>query len=162
MPKRLQNRLYLGYPLRTLKNTIFDVKTSPKWTPKISDFLKKSHKNSRYHGLWSKMPLGSLQEPAKSLQDPPKSLQEPPKSLPRGAQEPSRGTCVRCQVSNMRCAHLLRGCLVCKCQQESQTGVRCQALGVQCQVPGVKCQVPGARCEVSGARCQVSAVRCQV
>ena len=77
MQKRLQNQLYVGYPLGTLKNTIFDVKTSPRWTPKISDFFQKSSKNSTYHGLWSKMPLGSLQEP--------------PKSLARAVQEPSRG-----------------------------------------------------------------------
>ena len=87
MPKRLHNRLYLGYPLRTLKNTIFDVKTSPRWRPKISDFFQKSSKNATYHGLWSKMPLGSLQEPAKSLpgpsQEPFKGPQEAPCSLPK-------------------------------------------------------------------------------
>ena len=83
MPKRLQNRLYLGYPLGTLKNTIFDVKTSPRWTPKISDFFHKSSKNSRFHGLGSKMPLGSL----KSL---PRACQEPPGSLPRAVLGPSK------------------------------------------------------------------------
>ena len=57
MPKRLENQLYLGCPLGTPKNTIFDVKTSPRWTPKISDFFKKAFKNASYHGLWSKMPL---------------------------------------------------------------------------------------------------------
>jgi len=57
MQKRFQNQLYVGNPLGTLKNTIFDVKTSPRWTPKISDFFKKSFKNASYHGLWSKMPL---------------------------------------------------------------------------------------------------------
>ena len=77
MPKRFQNRYDLGYPLGTPKNTIFDVKTSPRWLPKISDFFQKSCKNSSYDGLWSKMPLGSLQEPAKSL--------------PRAVPEPSRG-----------------------------------------------------------------------
>ena len=46
MPKRLENQLYLGYPLGTPKNTIFDVKTSPRWTPKISDFFKKIVKKS--------------------------------------------------------------------------------------------------------------------
>ena len=110
MQKRLQNQLYVGYPLGTLKNTIFDVKTSPRRTPKISDFFQKSSKNATYDGLWSKMPLGSLQEPAKSLpgpsqepfkgpQEAPKSLQEAPCSLPRavskapkGVRELSRGT----------------------------------------------------------------------
>ena len=85
MQKRLQNQLYVGYPLGTLKNTIFHVKTSPRWTTKISDFFQKSYKNSSYHGLWSKMPLGSLQEPPKSL---PRASQEPPKSLPRDVPEP--------------------------------------------------------------------------
>ena len=105
MPKRLQNRLYLGYPLGILKNTIFDVKTSPRWTPKISDFFQKSSKNASYHGLWSKMPLGSLQEPAKSLpgasqepfkslQETPKSLQEAPCSLPRVVSEAPTRCCL--------------------------------------------------------------------
>ncbi len=80
MPKRLQNQLYVGYPLGTLKNTIFDVKTSPSWTPKISDFFQKSSKNSTYHGLWSKMPLGSLQKPPKSLPRAVQGPQEAPKS----------------------------------------------------------------------------------
>ena len=115
--------------------------------PKFPISFQKSSKNPSSYGLWPKIPLRSLPEASKTL--------------PRGAQEPSRGTCVRCQVSSMRCAQL-RGCLVCKYQRESQTGVRCQASGVQCQVPGVKCQVPGARCQVSGVRCQVSGVRCQV
>ena len=103
MPKRLQNQLYVGYPLGALKNTIFDVKTSPRRTPKISIFFQKSTKKSRFYGLWSKMPLGSLQEPPKSLprasqepfqgpQEAPKSTQEPSQKLPRGVQEPSRGT----------------------------------------------------------------------
>ena len=96
--KRLQNQLYVGYPLGTLKNTIFDVKTSPRWGPKISNFFQKSTKNATYHGLCSKKPLGSLQEPAKSLpgpsqepfkglQEAPKSLQEAPCSLPRVVSE---------------------------------------------------------------------------
>ena len=75
MPKRLENQLYLGYPLGTPKNTILDVKTSPRWTPKISDFFQKSSENYSYYGLWSKMPP-----------------QEPTKSLPRAIQGPSRGT----------------------------------------------------------------------
>ena len=98
MPKRFQKRLYVGYPLGTLKSTIFDVKTSPRWTPKISDFFQKSSKNASYHGLWSKIPLGSLQEPAKSLpgasQEPfkgppeaPKFLQDAPCSLPSAVSE---------------------------------------------------------------------------
>ena len=103
MPKRFQNQLYLGYPLGPLKNTIFDVKTSPRWTPKISNFFQKSYTTSSFFVLWSLMPLGSLQEPPKSLprasQEPfqdseeaPKSTQEPSRKLPRGVQEPSRGT----------------------------------------------------------------------
>ena len=48
--------------------------------PQIFKFFQKSTKNSSYDGLWSKMPLGSLQEPAKSL---PRASQEPPRSRPR-------------------------------------------------------------------------------
>ena len=97
-------------------------------------FFQKSSKNASYHGLWSKMPLGSLQEPAKSLpgasqepfkgpQEAPKSLQEAPCSLLRAVSEaPKRPvSCSRCQVS-----------------------------GVRCQVPGARCQVPSVRCQVSG------------
>ena len=137
MPKRLQNRLYLGYPLGTLKNTIFDVKTSPRWTPKISDFFQKSSKNASYHGLWSKMPLGSLQEPPKSLQgasqEPFKGPQEAPKSLQEAANS------------------LLRA--VSEAPKRPVPCSRCQVSGVRCQVSGVRCQVPGARCQVSGVRC---------
>ena len=103
MPKRLQNLLRLGCPLGTPKNTIFDVKTSPRWLPKISDFFQKSSKNSSYDGLWSKMSLGSLQKPAKSFpgasQEPSQSpqealhsLQEPPVRPPRGLQDPALQT----------------------------------------------------------------------
>ena len=87
MQKRLQNQLHVACPLGTLKNTIFDVKTSPRWTPKISVFFQKSSKNATYHGLWSKMPLGSLQEPAKSL---PGASQNPFQGPSRGTQVPSR------------------------------------------------------------------------
>ena len=97
MPKRLQNQLYVGYPLGTLKNTIFDVKTSPRWTPKISVFFQKSTKKSSFYGLWSKMPLGSLQEPPKSLPRAPKSRSRAlkrhpraPKSRLRSSQEASK------------------------------------------------------------------------
>ena len=97
MPKRLQNQLYVGYPLGTLKNTIFDVKTSPRRTPKISIFFQKSTKKSSFYGLWSKMPLGSLQEPPKSLPRAPKSRSRAlkrhpraPKSRLRSSQEASK------------------------------------------------------------------------
>ena len=78
IPKRLQKQLYDGYPLGTLKNTIFDVKMPPRWTPQISDFFQKSIKKSSYFAFWSKMPLGDLQEL--------------PKSHPRASQEPSKGS----------------------------------------------------------------------
>ena len=96
MQKRLQNQLYVGYPLGTLKNTIFDVKTSPRWTPKISDFFQKTYKNPTYDGLWSKMPLRSLQEP-------PKTLPRASKSHPRASQGRPR-TLKRhlCQVSGVK------------------------------------------------------------
>ena len=63
-------------------------------------FFQKSSKSASYHGLWSKMLLGSLQEPAKSLpgasqlQGPSRSTQvpsrrslQPPKRRLRGAQK---------------------------------------------------------------------------
>ena len=85
----------------------------PSWNPKKYDFgsqnvakmdaqififFPKSSKNVSYHGLWSKIPLGSLQEPAKSLpeasQEPfqgpreaPKFLQDAPCSLPSAVSE---------------------------------------------------------------------------
>ena len=125
MPKRLQNQLYVGYPLGALKNTIFEVKTSPRWTPKISDFFQKSLKNCTYHGLCSKMPLGSLQEPAKSLpgasQEPFNGPQEAPKSLPEAP-------------------YSLLGAF-------SEAPKR--------PVPCSRCSMSGARYQVSGARCQV-------
>ena len=54
--------------------------------------------NASYHNLWSKIPLGSLQEPAKSLpeasqepfkgpQEAPKFLQDAPCSLPSAVSE---------------------------------------------------------------------------
>ena len=103
MPKLLQNLFYVGYPFGTLKNTFLHVKTSPRWTPTISDFFQKSFKNASYHGLWSKIPVGSLQEPAQSLpgasqkpfkgpQEAPKFLQDAPCSLPSAVSEaPKRG-----------------------------------------------------------------------
>ena len=79
--------------------------------PQIFNFFQKSPKNSSYDGLWSKMPLGSLQEPAKSLprasQEPPQSpqealdsLQEPPFRPPRAFQEPALQTCLQSWTDN--------------------------------------------------------------
>ena len=104
MQKRLQNQLYVGYPLGTLKNTILDVKTSPRWRPKISNFFQKSSKNASYHGLWSKMPLGSLQEPAKSL---PRASQEPSQS-PQEALHSLEEPPIRPQAGSMSLATLDR------------------------------------------------------
>ena len=87
MPKRLQNELYVGNPLGTLKNTIFDVKTSPRWTPKISDFFKRSSKNPSSYGLWPKMPLRGFQEASKTLPRASKSHPRASKSRPRASQE---------------------------------------------------------------------------
>ena len=95
---RCQNAFKISFILDTLlepsKNRIFDGKKSPRWTHKFPFFLcrfKKSSKNASYDGLWSKMPLGSLQEPAKSLpgpsQEPFKSPQEAPCCLPRAVSE---------------------------------------------------------------------------
>ena len=86
MPKRLQNQLRFGYTFVTSKNAIFDPKTSPRWLPKISDIFQKSIKIISYDGLWSKLPLGSLQEPAKSL---PRAVPEPSRS----PSQPSEASC---------------------------------------------------------------------
>ena len=48
--------------------------------PQNLRFFQQSLTNSSYDGLWSKMPLGSLQKPAKGL---PRASQEPTKSRPR-------------------------------------------------------------------------------
>ena len=111
MQKRLQNQLYVGYPLGTLKNTILDVKTSPRWTTKISEFFQQSSKNSSYYGLWSKMPLGSLQEPPKSLPravpDPSRCFPEPSRSCHSGLKNSptslKRVTSESCRFKHLRC-----------------------------------------------------------
>ena len=63
--------------------------------PKFPIFFKNRFKNATYHGLWSKMPLGSLQEPAKSLpgasQEPFKAPQEAPKGCKEPSQRPQKG-----------------------------------------------------------------------
>ena len=82
MPKRLQNQLYVGYPLGTLKNTIFDVKTSPRRAPKISDFFKNRPKMLPMTVFGPRC----LLEASKSL---PRASQEPPKSRPRALKRPS-------------------------------------------------------------------------
>ena len=83
MPKRLQNQLYLGYPLGTLKNTIFDVKTSPRWAHKISNFCQKSVKILAVTAFGPR----NLLEASKSL---PRAFQEASQSLPTSIPEPSR------------------------------------------------------------------------
>ena len=97
MPKRLENQLYLGYPLGTPKNTISDLKTSPRWTPKISDFFQKTSKNPSSDGLWPKMPLRSLPAASKTLPRASKSQPRASQEAPKSPQEaPVSG--VRCQV----------------------------------------------------------------
>ena len=86
MPKRFQNQLYLGYPLGTLKNTIFDVKTSPRWTPKISVFFvfKNRQKILALTVFGPRCLLEASKRPPRPSQEPPRATQEPP----RAAQEP--------------------------------------------------------------------------
>ena len=91
MPKRLQNQLYVGYPLGTLKNTIFDVKTSPRWTPKISVIFTRRPQilaitvfGPRCLLETSKSLPRASQELSKGPQEAPKSLQEAPMQPPRG------------------------------------------------------------------------------
>ena len=89
MPKCLLNRLRLGYPLASPKNTIFDHKRPPRWSPEISDFFQKSSKNRWWYCLLCQMPFESLQEP---LQSRPWALKRPSrafKSLPLDSQEVS-------------------------------------------------------------------------
>ena len=91
MPKRLEYQLYVGYPLGTPQNTIFDVKTSPRWTPKIWIFVQKSLKKILAITVFGprclleaikSLPKAS-QEPSKGPQEPAKSLQEAPMQSPR-------------------------------------------------------------------------------
>ena len=103
--KRLQNQFYVGYLLGTPKNTILDVKTSPRWDPKISNFCQKSVKNSSCYGLSSKMPVRSPREPSQSL---PRTSHSLPTSVPeasRSNQEPSRSRI----CSKFRSARLVPG-----------------------------------------------------
>ena len=81
--KRLQNQLCVGYPPGPPEFTILDVKTSPRWAPKISNFCQKSVKNSSCYGLWSKMPL-------EASKNPPRAFQEASQSLPTSVPEPSK------------------------------------------------------------------------
>ena len=140
--------------------------------PKFHIFLQKSFENASYHGLWSKMPLGSLQEPAKSLpgasQEPFKDPQEHPRAfnkLHAASCEPSqsRKNPKRKQATIGTRAGTNR-CLLACVSDFQVPGVRCQVPGIRCQVPGVrcKCQVPGVKCQMPGARCQVSGVKCEV
>ena len=84
--------------------------------PQNFRFFQKSSKNSSYDGLWSKMPLGSLQEPAKSLprasQEPSQSpqealhsLQEPPVGPPRRLQGPALQTFLDSLIENKTCMY---------------------------------------------------------
>ena len=54
--------------------------------PQNLNFFQKSIKILSYDGLWSKMPLGSLQKPAKSL---PRAVPEPSRS----PSQPSEASC---------------------------------------------------------------------
>ena len=83
MQKRLQNQLYVGYPLGTLKNTILDVKTSPRWRPKISNFFQNRPKMLAITVFGPRC----LLEASKSL---PRAFQEASHSLPTSVPEPSR------------------------------------------------------------------------
>ena len=98
--------------------------------PQNLRFFKESLRICSYHGLWSKMPLGSLQEPAKSLpgasqepfkgsQEAPKGLEEAPCSLLRAVSELQK---TETQASNdwyqllvpsIACLHAFR---ILKCQ----------------------------------------------
>ena len=99
MPKRLQNRLRLGYPLGAPKNTIFDVQTSPRWLPKVSNFFENRLQlvamtvfGPRCLLEASKSLPRASQEPSQSPQEALHSLQEPPVRPPRGLQEPALQT----------------------------------------------------------------------
>ena len=83
MPKRLQNQLRLGYSLGTPKNTICDVKTSPRWLPKISVFFKNRLKIVAMTVFGPRC----LLEASKNLL---RASQEPPKSRPRALERPSK------------------------------------------------------------------------
>ena len=97
MPKRLQNQLYVGYPLGTLKNTIFDVKTSPRRAPKISDFFKNRPKMLPMTVFGPRCLLEASKSLPRASRDPPKSRSRAlkkhpaaPKSRLRSSQEVSK------------------------------------------------------------------------
>ena len=122
MPKRFENQLYLGYPLGTPKNTVFDIKTSPRWTPQISDFFKKSSKNPSSGGLGPNLPLRGLQEASKTLPRASKSHPRASQEAPKSPQEaPDSG-------------------LTWEPPELKVPGVRCLVSSMRCQVPGVRCQ----------------------
>ena len=90
MPKCLLNRLRLGYPLANPKNTIFEHKKPPRWSPEISDFFKNRLKIvddtafcARCLLKASKSLSRAVPEPSRTLQN----LQEPPFRLPRNLRE---------------------------------------------------------------------------
>ena len=97
MPKRLQNRLYLGYPLGTLKNTIFDVKTSPRWMPKILIFFQNRLRMLAITVFRPRCRFGASKSLPRASRDPPKSCSKALKKHPRAfkklhaaSQEPSQ------------------------------------------------------------------------
>ena len=137
MQKRLQNQLYVGFPLGTLKNMIVDVKTSPKLTPKISEVFQKSRKNDGPHGLWSKMsfgnhqvsaksPPGHSQEPFNEFQKASKNLHLPPCRLPRPSQSFPRIVHLTSDISFF---------------QKSSANPRCWVSGVRSSVSNTRCQL---------------------
>ena len=69
MPKCLQNQVYLGHPLGTLKNTIFEIKMPPKWIRKRSQDSPKMFQDA----------AGYSQDAPKTLKDANKAPQEAPR-----------------------------------------------------------------------------------
>ena len=90
MSKRLQNRLRLGHPLGSLKKSILDVKSLPRWPPKISGILQKSFEILARTASAPRCLLECFKSLPIASPKPPKSHPRAPPSLPRAAQEPSQ------------------------------------------------------------------------
>ena len=118
----------LGYPLETPKNTIFDVKTSPRWTPKISDFFKNRSKMLAITVFGPRC----LFEGSKSL---PRASREPPKSCSRALKKhPSsfKTLPAASQAPSQRRPRALKRHLSPDMGASWAQGARCQVSGVRC------------------------------
>ena len=113
MSKRLQNRLRLGHPLGSLKKSILDVKSLPRWPPKISGILQKSFEILARTASAPRCLLECFKSFPIASPKPPKSHPRAPPSLPRAAQEPSQASKIgpaECAGGALECAAAACAC----------------------------------------------------